>query len=34
MGMTDISVVRAEGLSVPVIQETALQKGIESIVVE
>lgn len=34
MGMTDISVIRAEGLSVPVIQETALQKGIESIVVE
>ncbi|MGE8525678.1 FMN-dependent NADH-azoreductase [Chryseobacterium rhizosphaerae] len=34
MGMTDISVVRAEGLSVPIIQETALQKGIESIVVE
>jgi Acyl carrier protein phosphodiesterase len=34
MGMNDISVVRAEGLSVPVIQETALQKGIESIVVE
>ncbi|UKB81995.1 NAD(P)H-dependent oxidoreductase [Chryseobacterium sp. MEBOG06] len=34
LGMTDISVVRAEGLSVPVIQETALQKGIESIVVE
>ncbi len=34
MGMTDISVVRAEGLSVPVIQDTALQKGIESIVVE
>ncbi|AZA84134.1 FMN-dependent NADH-azoreductase [Chryseobacterium lactis] len=34
MGMTDISVVRAEGMSVPVIQETALQKGIESIVVE
>ncbi|MCJ7932279.1 MAG: NAD(P)H-dependent oxidoreductase [Chryseobacterium sp.] len=34
MGMTDISVFRAEGLSVPVIQETALQKGIESIVVE
>ncbi|MBV8324901.1 NAD(P)H-dependent oxidoreductase [Chryseobacterium sp.] len=34
MGMTDIAVVRAEGLSVPVIQETALQKGIESIVVE
>ncbi|WP_300690498.1 NAD(P)H-dependent oxidoreductase [Chryseobacterium sp.] len=34
LGMTDISVVRAEGLSVPVIQETALQKGIERIVVE
>ena len=34
MGMTDIDVVRAEGLSVPVVQETALQKGIESIVVE
>ncbi|MFZ4928971.1 FMN-dependent NADH-azoreductase [Chryseobacterium sp. Mn2064] len=34
MGMTDISVIRAEGLSVPVIQETALQKGIESILVE
>ncbi|EFK34301.1 FMN-dependent NADH-azoreductase [Chryseobacterium gleum] len=34
MGMTDISVVRAEGLSVPVVQETALQKGIESIIVE
>lgn len=34
MGMTDISVVRAEGLAVPGIQETALQKGIESISVE
>ncbi len=29
MGMTDISVVRTEGLSVSVIQETALQKGID-----
>ncbi|PWN71905.1 FMN-dependent NADH-azoreductase [Chryseobacterium phosphatilyticum] len=34
MGMTNISVVRAEGMSVPVVQETALQKGIESILVE
>nr|WP_315033112.1 NAD(P)H-dependent oxidoreductase [uncultured Chryseobacterium sp.] len=34
MGMTDISVVRAEGMSLPIIQETALQKGIESILVE
>ena len=29
MGMTDISVVQTEGLSVSVIQETALQKAID-----
>lgn len=34
LGMTDLSIFRAEGLHVPVIQDTALQKGIESIVID
>lgn len=34
LGMTDITVFRAEGLHVPVVQDTALQKGIDSIVIE
>lgn len=34
MGMNDISVFRAEGLNVPEVQDTALQKGIESIVID
>jgi FMN-dependent NADH-azoreductase len=33
IGLTDITTIRAEGLHVPGIQETALQKGIESIAV-
>jgi FMN-dependent NADH-azoreductase len=32
--MTDMSVFRAEGLHVPVLQENALQKGIDSIVID
>ncbi len=34
LGMTDVTIVRAEGLHVPVIQDTALQKGIDSIVID
>lgn len=34
LGMTDMSVFRAEGLHVPVLQENALQKGIDSIVID
>ncbi len=33
-GITDISVFRAEGLAIPGIQERALEKGIESIVID
>lgn len=33
IGITDISVFRAEGLGLPVVQDTALSKGIESIVI-
>ncbi|RYE26720.1 MAG: FMN-dependent NADH-azoreductase, partial [Sphingobacteriales bacterium] len=31
LGMTDISIIRAEGASIPVVKDTALEKGIESI---
>ena len=34
LGMTDLKVFRAEGLHVPVIQDTALEKGINSIVID
>lgn len=34
LGMTDLSVFRAEGLHVPVVQDTALEKGIASIVID
>lgn len=34
MGMTDVSVFRAEGVSMPVVQDTALEKGIESILID
>ena len=34
LGMTDISVFRTEGLSIPGIQDTAAAKGIESIVID
>ncbi|MFC3561223.1 FMN-dependent NADH-azoreductase [Pedobacter jamesrossensis] len=34
MGMKDISVFRAEGASIPVVQEKALEKGIESILID
>jgi len=33
MGMTDVTVVRAEGLSVPGVQETAMEKAYEAITV-
>ncbi|MDQ1098711.1 MULTISPECIES: FMN-dependent NADH-azoreductase [Chryseobacterium] len=33
IGITDISIVRAEGLSLPDLQDTALEKGIQSIVI-
>ena len=31
---TDLTVVRAEGLHTPVIQDTALEKGVNSIVID
>jgi len=34
LGMTDVTVVRAEGLHVPVLQDTALEKGIASITID
>ena len=34
LGMTDITAFRAEGLHVPVTQDTALQKGIDSIKID
>lgn len=34
LGMTDITIIRAEGLHLPVVQDTALQKGIDSIVID
>jgi len=34
LGITDISVFRAEGLNMPVIKDTAFQKGVESIAVD
>lgn len=34
MGMTDVSVFRVEGVSMPVVQDTALKKGIESILID
>lgn len=34
LGMTDLTVFRAEGLHVPVLQDMALEKGISSIVIE
>ncbi|MET3977842.1 FMN-dependent NADH-azoreductase [Mucilaginibacter sp. UYP25] len=34
LGMTDISVYRIEGLKVPGIQDTAVEKGIDSIVID
>jgi FMN-dependent NADH-azoreductase len=34
LGMTNLSVFRAEGLHVPAVQDTALQKGIDSIVID
>lgn len=33
LGMTDLTVVRAEGLHIPVIQDTALEKGVHSIII-
>lgn len=33
IGITDITIVRAEGLSLPQLQDTALEKGIQSIVI-
>ena len=34
MGMTDVSIFRVEGASIPVIQDTALEKGIASILID
>lgn len=34
LGLTDISVFRAEGVNIPEFGETALQKGIESVVID
>jgi len=34
LGMTDVSVFRVEGVSMPVVQDTALEKGIESILID
>ncbi len=34
IGITDVSVVRAEGLNVPVVQDTALEKAMASIAVD
>ncbi|RZK52440.1 MAG: FMN-dependent NADH-azoreductase, partial [Pedobacter sp.] len=34
LGMTDLTVYRAEGLHVPVVQDKALEKGINSIVID
>lgn len=34
LGMTDVTVFRVEGVSMPVVQDTALEKGIESIVID
>ena len=34
LGMTDLTVFRAEGLHVPALKETALQKGIDSVVID
>ncbi|WP_294269925.1 NAD(P)H-dependent oxidoreductase [uncultured Chryseobacterium sp.] len=34
IGITDITIVRAEGLSLPDLQDTALEKGIQSIVID
>jgi len=34
LGMTDLSVFRAEGLKVPGIKEHALQKAIDSILID
>jgi FMN-dependent NADH-azoreductase len=33
LGITDITVVRAEGMGIPVVQDTALEKGLESVVI-
>lgn len=34
IGITDVTVVRAEGLNVPVVKETALEKSIEGIAID
>ncbi|MWB96072.1 FMN-dependent NADH-azoreductase [Flavobacterium sp. GA093] len=34
LGMKDLTVFRAEGLHVPVVQDTALEKGINSIIID
>ena len=33
LGMTDVTVVRAEGLAIPGVQDTAVQKGLDSVTV-
>jgi len=34
LGMTDVTVFRVEGASIPVVKDTALEKGIESILID
>jgi len=34
LGMADVSVFRVEGVSMPVVQDTALEKGIESVLID
>lgn len=34
LGMTDVSIFRVEGASIPVVQDNALEKGIESIIID
>lgn len=34
LGLTDMSIFRIEGTSIPVVQDTALQKGLDSIVID
>ncbi len=33
LGMTDVTVVRAEGLAIPGVQDTAVQKGLDSVTI-
>ena len=33
VGLTDIEVIRVEGLSIPVVQDTAFEKAVNSVVI-